>query len=171
MKVLVVIAPERYRDEELDEPLAVFRRSGISWDIASVTKGSCSGMLGGNAQATLSLREADPALYDGIVIIGGTGAPAHLWGNRDLAGLVTAFFTAKKPVAAICLSPVVLARAGILQGRNATVFRTPDSIAELTKGGAILANKPVVEDDTVITADGPAAASAFGKAVVGILNR
>lgn len=171
MKVLVVIAPERYRDEELDEPLAVFRRHGIAYDIASTRKGTCRGMLGGRAQAVLVLRTSDPAAYDGIVIIGGAGSPSHLWGDRDLQVLVSAFYSVHKIVAAICLSPVVLARAGILKGRNATVFRSPDAVAEMMKGGAILASSPVVEDGNVITADGPAAASAFGEAIVRALAR
>lgn len=171
MKILVALAPERYRDEELDEPLAVFREHAITWDIASVKKGPCTGMLGGKAPATLGFSEADPAEYDGLVIIGGAGSAAHLWGNRDLARLVTAFSAAKKPVAAICLSPVVLARAGILTGKKATVFRSPDAISEMKRGGAVLTNLSVVIDGTVITADGPAAARAFGAAVAAALAR
>ena len=166
MKALVVIAPERYRDEELDEPLALFRERGISYDIASTKKGTCGGMLGGRTQATLTISEADPASYGGIIIIGGAGAPAHLWGDRNLATLVTAFYTERKIVAAICLAPVILAHTGILKGRNATVFRSPDAVAEMKKGGAILSNRAVVEDDNVITANGPAAASAFAQAVI-----
>jgi protease I len=171
MKVLVAIAPERYRDEELDEPLAVFTGKGLEYEISSVRRGTCRGMLGGKVTATMGFDEADPASYDGIVIIGGAGSPAYLWGSRELADLVQAFHAARKVIAAICLSPVVLARAGILKGRNATLFRSADAISEMIKGGAILANTAVVEDGLVITADGPAAARAFGEAVVAALNR
>ncbi len=171
MKLLVAIAPERYRDEELDEPLAVFKRHGIAYDIASTRMGICHGALGGKAQATLSFTDADPTGYEGLVIIGGPGSPAHLWGNRDLARLVAGFSAAKKVIAAICLSPVVLARAGILKGRKATVFRSPDTIAEMKKGEAVLVSVPVATDGTVITADGPAAASAFGNTIAAALNR
>ncbi len=171
MKILVAIAPERYRDEELDEPLAVFRENEISWDIASTRKGTCTGMLGGRAEATLSFSDVMPDAYDALVIIGGVGSKVHLWGNRDLAGLATVFAAKKKPVAAICLSPVVLARTGILKGRKATVFRSPDAVAEVKQGGAALTGLPVVTDGTVITADGPDAASAFGRAVVSQLIR
>jgi protease I len=171
MNLLVAIAPERYRDEELDEPLAVFRRTGIGYDIASTRAGPCRGMLGGTAQATLSFAQADPAAYDGLVIIGGAGSPAHLWPDKNLISLVTRFSSAGKLVAAICLAPAVLARAGILDGRKATVFRSPESVAEMKKGGAVLAGTPVVTDGPVITADGPAAAHAFGEAVAAALNR
>jgi protease I len=171
MKLLVAIAPDRYRDEELDKPLAVFRKAGIGFDIASITTGTCAGMLGGTAHASLTFDHADPSLYAGIVIIGGLGSPAHLWGNRDLARLVKTLYSAKKIVAAICLSPVVLARAGILKGRKATLYRTPESVSEMKAGDAVILESPVVIDGTVITANGPDAATAFGDAIVSALNR
>jgi protease I len=170
MKLLVAIAPDRYRDEELDNPLAVFRKAGIRTDIASVTTGTCTGMLGGTAHASVTFDHADPSLYDGIVIIGGTGSPAYLWENTDLARLVKTLYSEKKVVAAICLSPVVLARAGILKGRKATLYRTPESLAEMKAGGAVVVQAPVVIDGTVITADGPGSATAFGETIVSALN-
>jgi protease I len=171
MRLLVAIAPEGYRDEELAGPLSVFAKHGIEYDIASTRTGTCHGALGGTAQAELKFSDADPAGYEGLVIIGGPGSPAHLWGNRDLAGLVLTFSAAKKLIAAICLSPAVLARAGILRGRKATVFRSPDAVAELKKGGAVLVSMPVVTDGSLITADGPAAAGSFGEAIASLLNR
>jgi protease I len=170
MKLLVAIAPERYRDEELDEPVAVFRNSGIGFDIASTKTGTCSGMLGGKAQAVLTFDRVDPEAYAGIVIIGGGGSPSFLWGNGDLIKLVQVFSAARKVVAAICLSPVVLARAGVLKGKKATFFRTPESFAEMKAGGAAIVENPVVIDGPVITANGPAAATAFGEAVVARLK-
>lgn len=171
MKLLVAIAPERYRDEELDEPIAVFSNAGIGSDIASIKTGTCTGMLGGTANASLSFDRASPSQYAGLVIIGGAGSPAHLWGNKDLQQLAAGFYIKKKIVAAICLSPVVLARAGLLKGKKATFFKTPDSLAEMKAGGAVLIDAPVVTDVPVITADGPAAATAFGKAIVAQLKQ
>ncbi|OPY38669.1 MAG: Intracellular protease 1 [Methanoregula sp. PtaU1.Bin051] len=170
MTLLVAIAPEGYRDEELDEPLSVFKRHGIAYDIASTRTETCHGALGGTAQATLKFSDADPVKYEGLVIVGGPGSPAYLWGNRDLAGLVAGFSAAKKLIAAICLSPVVLARAGILKGKNATVFASPDAVAEMRKGGAVLVNAPVVAEGSIITANGPSAAKAFGEAVAAALK-
>lgn len=171
MKLLVAIAPEQYRDEELNEPLAVFVKAGIGSDIASTKTGTCTGMLGGTAQATLTFDRADPAAYEGIVVIGGMGSPVHLWGNKDLSKLVKAFHAANKIVAAICLSPVVLARAGVLKAKNATFFRTPESVAEMKAGSAVIKDTPVVADGTIITATGPTAAKAFGNAIVAALQR
>ncbi|HVN65018.1 MAG TPA: DJ-1/PfpI family protein [Methanomicrobiales archaeon] len=169
MKLLVVVAPERFRDEELLEPLAIFQEAGIGFDIASVRLGTCTGMLGGRCEAALDLARVDAGGYDGIVVIGGAGSPEFLWGHSRLLALVAEFAASKKLVAAICLSPVVLARAGVLSGKKATVFRTPDSVAEMRKGGADLRGEGVVVDGRFITANGPAAARPFGNAIVSAL--
>ncbi len=171
MKLLVAIAPERYRDEELDEPRAVFARAGIGFDIASTKTGTCTGMLGGRAQATLTFDRASAGDYAGIVVIGGAGSPAHLWGNGDLIRLVQAFHDTHKIVAAICLSPVVLARAGILRGLPSTAFKTPESVHEMKAGGSAISDMPVVVSGNIITANGPAAARAFGSAIIEALKR
>jgi protease I len=171
MKLLVAIAPERYRDEELEGPIAVFQRAGIGSDIASTKTGTCTGMLGGTTQASLTFDHVNPLLYSGIVIVGGAGSPAHLWADKDLIPLAKVFYAQKKIVAAICLSPVVLARAGLLKGKKATFFRTPESSSEMKAGGAVIIDTPVVTDPPVITADGPAAATAFGDAIIARLNR
>ena len=169
MKLLVVIAPERFRDEELFEPLSLFQKAGISYDIASVKAGSCTGMLGGKCDATLDIARVQAEEYDGIVVIGGAGSPEFLWGNSRLHTLVAEFAKAGRLVSAICLSPVVLARAGVLRGKKATVYRMADSVAEMRKGGAQLRDEAVVIDGTFITANGPAAARRFGEEIVSAL--
>ena len=169
MQLLVVIAPERFRDEELFEPLSVFQKAGITYDIASVKAGTCTGMLGGKCEATLDIASVKEEGYAGIVVIGGAGSPEFLWGNSRLHTLVAEFAKAGKLVSAICLSPVVLARAGVLTGKKATVYRIADSVAEMRKGGADLRNDAVITDGIFITANGPAAARKFGEAIVSAL--
>ena len=166
MKILVVIPPDQFRDEELAEPLAAFQTAGVSYDIASTRRGECKGMLGGRAAASLSLEEVDPAEYSGIVIIGGSGSPAHLWDHEMLIKQVKYFFRNRKVVAAICLSPVVLAHAGILKGKTAACYMSPASKREILKGGAHLSEEAVVVDGDIITANGPAAAKEFAGAIV-----
>ena len=66
---------------------------------------------------------------------------------------------------------MVLARAGVLRGKKATVYRTPDSVAEMRRGGADLRDEAVVADGRFITADGPAAARRFGEVILSTLTR
>jgi len=171
MKLLVVIAPEKFRDEELFEPLAVFKKEGIAYDVVSTCVGTCIGMLGAEVDVEVEIGNVNPVPYDGIVIIGGTGAQDYLWGDPRLEKLVRAFDASGKLLAAICLSPAVLAGAGVLEGKRATVFRTPSSVSMMESGGAKLVHEHVVVDGRIVTADGPPAARKFGEAVASTLRR
>lgn len=161
MKILIVIAPEKFRDEEFAVPAAALQKAGIGYDVASKRRGSCTGMLGMKVNATLSFEEVDPKAYDGILIVGGGGSQAYLWDDDLLLEMVKYFHTTARVVAAVCLAPVVLARAGILKGKKATFFNSPASFREMKAGGAVLVDKPVVADSRIITANGPAAAEEF----------
>jgi deglycase len=161
MKVLVVIAPEKFRDEEFTVPAAALEKAGIGYDIASQRRGLCAGMLGKKVSATLSFEEVDPKAYDGILIVGGGGAQSYLWDDELLGEMVKYFHASAKVVGAICLAPVVLARAGILKGKKATYFYSPVSFREMKAGGAVLVDKAVVADNRIVTASGPAAAAEF----------
>ena len=166
MKILIAVAPEKFRDEELAVPVAAFRKAGIAFDIASTCRGTCLGMLGAKTTATLTFEEVDPNQYDGLVIVGGSGSQTHLWNNARLVHLVKQFHESRKVVAAICLAPVVLARAGILKGKKATYFESPDSTREMKGGGAVPVKKPVVVDGYIITANGPSAAQEFADSIL-----
>jgi len=170
MKILITVAPEKFRDEELAEPVAAFRKAGIEFDIASTRRGLCTGMLGAKTTATLSFEEIDPKRYDGLVITGGTGSQTHLWDDEMLNQIVKFFHQSGKVVAAICLAPVVLARAGILKGKKATYYESPASFREMKIGGAVIMNAPVVRDGRVITANGPSASHEFADAIVQALT-
>lgn len=71
-----------------------------------------------------------------------------------------------KLVAGICFSGAVLARAGVLAGKRATVFPSARAVVELRNGGAQYVTELLVTDGTVVTASGPEAALAFGRALV-----
>ena len=166
MKVLIAIAPEKFRDEELAEPLAALQKAGIAFDIASTRRGACTGMLGARTTATISFEELDPEQYDGLVIVGGAGSQVHLWNDEVLVHLVKYYQKWGKLTAAICLAPVVLARAGVLKGKRATYFESSASDFEMKRGGAVIIKSPVVTDGRIVTANGPLAAKEFGEAVV-----
>ena len=68
---------------------------------------------------------------------------------------------------AICVAPVILARAGVLAGRRATVFPSERSVLLARK--ALPQKQDVVIDGKVVTASGPAHAASFGQALVQLL--
>ena len=166
MKILIAVAPKKFRDEELAVPVATFRKAGIAYDIASTCRGSCTGMLGAKTTASLTFDEVDPKQYGCLVIIGGIGSPTHLWNDGQLLKLVKDFHESRKIIAAICLSPVVLAHATILKEKKVTCFESPVAFREMKSGGAVLVNKPVVVDGDIITANGPSASQEFADSIL-----
>ena len=164
-KVLLVVAPEGFRDEELAEPRKVLEAAGATATIASTKAGTATGMLGGRVAASLLVRDAKPADWDAVVVVGGMGSPAHLWEHAPLHALLRDRAAAGKVVAAICLSGAVLGRAGVARGKRATCWPDPAAIAALRAGGASYEKAGVVAEGKVITADGPPSARAFGEAI------
>jgi protease I len=169
-KILMVIAQENFRDEELLVPKKIFEDEGAAVSVAANERDACKGMLGASVNADLALREAKASDYDALVIPGGMGSPQYLWRNGDLHALIAAFRAGGKQTHSICLSPAVLAITGVLKGRRGVVYPTPESKAEFEKAGAIFVDEPVVTDGDIVTGRDPAAAEAFGKKIVEVLG-
>lgn len=168
-KILMAVASEKYRDEELNHPREVFEQRGAKVVVASNSRNVAKGMLGATVKPDLSFSEVKVDDYDAVVVVGGQGSPAHLWDNKDLRGILQKASSKNKVVAGICLSGAVLAKAGLLKNLDATVYPTPEALEEFKKCGARYKRDPVVVAGTVVTANGPEAAKDFGKAVADTL--
>lgn len=169
-RILSVIAERGFRDEEFAVPLEIFRSAGHRVEVASTSRAVAEGKLGMRVTPDLCIEEADPDTYDAIVVAGGPSTPTYIWPNRHLQAALAKVHGKGGVVAAICLAPAVLARAGLLKGKKVTTFRTPESMEELRAAGGLLKDDPVVVDGMVVTADGPAAAKAFAEAILKLLG-
>jgi len=169
-RVLIVIAPERFRDEELAEPERALENAGHHVTVTSTRPGTARGMFGARVKIATSLALLDANNFDALMIAGGSGSSDHLWNHQPLIELIQAMHGAGKPIGAICLAPPVLARAGALSGKRATTFPDPRAIIELKRGGATFVEELVVPDGTIITGNGPEAATAFGAALVHLVS-
>jgi protease I len=167
----MVIAQENFRDEEFLQPREIFENAGFDITVATNQKKVAKGMLGGKVEpdSTISSEKADT--YDAIVISGGGGAKQYLWDNKELHRIVQDAYNQDKLIAAICISPVVLAKAGILKGKKSTVFNDPESVKQIKKGGAEYQDKDVIIDGHIITARDPTVARSFGKSVLEFLKK
>jgi len=72
---------------------------------------------GHNFLVNFDFDAVDPKSYDALVIPGGR-APEYLRLNAKIIEMTKHFAEAKKPIAAICHGPQILAAAGVLKGRN-----------------------------------------------------
>lgn len=165
-KVLFVIAPSDFRDDEYSEPRAILEGDGAEIKVASLQKGKSKGAQGTEVEIDLAVSEVDVSDFDGVVFVGGPGM-VDLVNRSEFVDLARKFFEADKLTSAICISPVILANAGILSGKSATVF--PGNENKLTSKGANYTGQDVCRDGKIITASGPTAAKDFGRAVAGAL--
>lgn len=164
-KVLFIIAQDGFRDEELLEPKKVLEDGSIECEIASITTDPATGKLGATVNPNLAVQEAHAENYAAIIVIGGPGAP-ELANYPEVINLLKAAIEQNKIVGAICIAPTILAQAGLLQGKRATVYLTPESANTLKANGVELAEEDVIIDGNFITANGPGAATQFGQTIL-----
>ncbi|MBN1829414.1 MAG: DJ-1/PfpI family protein [Deltaproteobacteria bacterium] len=81
-----------------------------------------------------------PEAYDAVVIPGGR-APEYIRLNAKVLEIVRHFAKEKKPIAAICHGPQVLAAAGVLAGKKCTAY--PAIGPDVTSAGGVYVEIPV----------------------------
>ena len=161
----MVIPHTQFRDEEFFEPRKILEDEGAKVVVASTSVRICRGMKGGSVQAEISIAEAKAEDYAALVLCGGSSVPGFFWNDKKLQELAAAMSAAGKIVAAICLSTVVLAKAKLLAGREATVYFLPEAIEELKTAGAKYVKETLLIDGNIILAEGPLDAQRFGQAL------
>jgi protease I len=166
--VLMVIAPKDFRDEEFKEPYDLFTNSGIKVIVASIDTVPAKGMLGMTVKPDILIDQVKPDSFDALIIIGGTGCQV-LWDNTTLHKIVQNFNDTKKTIAAICIAPVVLARAGILKNIKATVY--PTSKNDIEKCGANYTGSDVEISGNIITGSNPKASTDFATTILNALKQ
>lgn len=160
--IVMIIAHKNFRDEEFKEPYDYLKGLGYKVDIASTDTTEAVGMLGMKVKPDLLISEIDTTKYDALVLVGGMGATVY-WNDSLVHNLAKYFYASGKVVAAICLAPVTLARAGILKDKRATVFSSAKG--ELIKYGANYTGGDLEIENKLITASGPKVAKDFAIAI------
>lgn len=168
-KILFVIAYNDFKDEEYFIPKEIFENNGFSVTTASNAKGIALGVSGGEVEINHLTSEVNINDFDALVFAGGPGCLSNLDNNISYNLINKA-----KIVGAICMSPVILAKAGILKNKKATVWSSnmdKSPIKILSENGAIFEDEDVVVDGNIVTANGPSAAEEFGVEIVNLLTK
>lgn len=164
--IALIIAPENFRDEELLIPKQELEKAGFITVIASTQIGSATGMLGATVEVQSLIPDLRAENLAALIIVGGAGSPKFLQDSSPLHLLAQKMIQIEKPVGAICLSPAVLAKAGLLKGKKATVYKELRAMELLKEGGATYVNQECVTDGLIVTANGPSASEAFAKEMI-----
>lgn len=164
-RVVLIIAHKNFQDYEYAESRAVFEAKGFEVTVASSSLEMATGMEGTQVQPDILVSD-----YDAIVFIGGVGVEKEYWDDPIAHRIAREAVAEGKVLAAICIAPVTLARAGVLKGKRATVFPSPEGISSLEACGATYTGAEVERDGLIITAFGPPASRQFGETVAAALE-
>ena len=172
IKIAMIVAYKDFRDEEYFVPRGIFDEAGFAVKVVSDEIGTAQGADGGDVNIDIDLSDLDVSDFDAVVFIGGPGALNHL-DNGEAYKIARDTLAQNKILAAICISPTILAKAGVLNGKKATVWTSPlNKEAEnvLEQNGAIYQDEKVVQDGNIITADDPSSAKEFANKIVDALK-
>ena len=157
MKRVLVPLAQGFEEAEFIGIVDVLRRAGVEVLIAGL-QGSCNvkGANGIEIKAEIALENIDSEMLDGIALAGGFEGMQNLANNAKILQIIQTLHSKGKIVAAICASPIVLHKAGVLS-KEFTCYPGCEEGINATR-----LNKAVVVRDNIITSAGPATAILFG---------
>ncbi|MDD6466924.1 MAG: DJ-1/PfpI family protein [Erysipelotrichaceae bacterium] len=159
MNVCAILA-NGFEELEAIGTIALLKRSGINVDIYSVEGQTLHGKHEIQICDLLPLDECKEENYDLLLLPGGPHY-VTLENNRKVIELIHGFHKQKKYIAAICASPTILGKMGLLRNRQYTCFT---SMNEDFQGTYV--DQYVVCDEHIITARSAAASIDFAFAII-----
>jgi len=164
-KIVMIIPPIDFRDEELFQPKEIFEQQGISVMVASTidTQKKCIGMLKGTIVPDLQLFDIKVENFDAVVFVGGEGAKM-LWNDSFAMKIAGDAIGLNKIVAAISTAPVILANANVLVYKRVTAWKGAEN--HMLIKGAYCTGSRVEFDGKIITANGPESAEQFARSII-----
>jgi 4-methyl-5(b-hydroxyethyl)-thiazole monophosphate biosynthesis len=140
----------------------ILRRAGLKVETVGVVGSTITGAHGVRVLADRRLMEISED-YDAIVLPGGSPGYINLSRTARILEILKKMNDQGKTIAAICASPSVLAKAGILENKKATIY--PGMEREIPRPRA----ERVVVDGNVITSQGPGTTIEFALKLVEVL--
>ena len=163
-KRVIVPLAEGFEEMEAVIVVDVLRRAGLDVAVAGLAGvGPVLGSRGITVHAEVDWDDAVGEAYDAIVLPGGLGGTYTLRDDERVVDAVRRTHDDGRLTAAVCAAPLVLARAGLADGRRITSH--PSVRDELAGAGAAVDDGRVVRDGALLTSQGPGTAMEFALAV------
>jgi len=174
---VAILATQGFEQVELTKPKAALEEAGAKVDVVSPKAGIKSGKIKGwnmtdwgeSVKVDVELSDAKEGNYDALLLPGGVMNPDKLRMDPQAVAFVKSFFTASKPVAAICHSPWTLIEADVVRGRTMTSW--PSLQTDLRNAGATWVDQEVTEDNGLVTSRKPDDIPAFNQRVIELFSK
>ena len=169
MKTVLVPLAQGCEELEATTIIDLLRRADIQVVAAGLDDQPVRASRGMTIVPDMSLRRAlEAEEFDMVVLPGGQPGSDNLNNDSRIHDLLRKTIKQGKVVAAICAAPIVLAKAGLLDGKKATSY--PGCIDQMGVPGLKYTGGLVERDGQVVTARGPGAAMDFALALIEILE-
>ena len=161
LKLMEVLVPlvDGFEEIEAIAIVDVLRRAGLKVTTAGMPSTMVQGSHGIQVVADKKFDALNFREYDALVLPGGPGH-AIMAKSEKMLGLIADFDSRGKVIGAICAAPMVLAKAGILNDKKATIY--PGMEREIQRPRP----DKVVVDGNVIKSQGPGTAIEFALKLV-----
>ena len=163
MRLLLPVSDD-FEDIEVMTIVDVLRRANIQIDLVGVPYSTITSKSGIKVMVDRKLIEIRPEEYEGIVLTGGMKNVDTLSRTNSLIDMIKKLDNKKKILAAICAAPIILAKAGVLEDKKATIY------PGMERGLPKPRDEKIVVDGNVITSQGPGTALEFALKIVEILK-
>jgi len=160
----LVLIVEGVEELEAVAPIDCLRRAGVEVRVASASPArKVTGRNGIVLEADCALEDCLEAAHDLVVVPGGPGHKTLAEDPRVL-DLLRRHAGQSGRIGSICAGPVVLDRAGLLQGRTFTSF--PGTAQQLPERDP---SRKVIREGNLVTAQGAGCAVEFALELVDLL--
>jgi protease I len=172
IKVAILVA-NGFEESEMLEPRKALTDHGAQTFIISPEKSQVKSWIHDNWSNKFPidshLQDADPNLFDALVLPGGVMNPDKLRMNETAVNFVKHFVDKDKPIAAICHGPWTLIDAGGVKGHQVTSWKSLKS--DLINAGAEWVDEVVVLDKKLVTSRKPDDLPAFNKTMIELFSK
>jgi protease I len=176
-KTVAFLATDGVEQVELTGPWDAVKAAGATVHLVSIRDEQVQGFNHLDKADTFpvdrSVSDANPSVYDALVLPGGVANPDELRTDDVAVGFAKSFLEGDKIVAAICHAPWTLVEADAVSGRTVTSW--PSLETDLRNAGAEWVDQEVVVDTeggpgTLITSRNPDDVPAFSRQLIEALG-
>ena len=185
--ILIIIPKDYYDEEELEIPYELFKSEDANIIIASGKMKEAVGMKTGRRMPDRLIVDSMEgitgdsyvtggtgtrqikAVFQGAVVVGGSGARSYLWEDKMVRLLLTDRYKSEFVVAAIGQGIGCLAEANLVEALEVPVDENTAKkpfLKILDKGKALLSNEDLIVYERLVIGKDSSIAKAFAEAVV-----
>jgi protease I len=170
---VAILVTDGFEQDELMKPRKALDEAGAETKVVSPKDNEVRGWKhtdwGESVKVDQPLSSAKETQFDALLLPGGVMNPDKLRIEPKAVEFVKSFFTAGKPVAAICHGPWTIIEAGAAKGRK--IASWPSLKTDLKNAGAEWVDAEAVVDGKLVSARNPDDIPAFNRAMIEVFGK